>query len=273
MDKLDFLDGQEPADNAAANETPAVTPETPEAALQASEGPARGPDGKFAPKAATEAQAPAEAAPQAPAITPEAGQQVQPEPAKVPDGYVPVAALQAMREELNQLKRQQQQPQAYQPQPGDEGYEDWVDQQSYEQQVAAKARADVSYRYAVKELGEERAGQVKTWAAQRFNVDPSFAQQSLSADDPFAFAVEEFQKHEAQAFAAEMFADPARREQFKAFMSGQAPAPATAAITVAPPAQPPAPPQSLAAAPNAGGARPGATPVGPHVAFDTVFKD
>lgn len=272
MDKLDFLDGPEPVETAAPVEPPVIAPETAAPELS-SDGQPRGPDGKFAPKAPTEAASVVEGQPQAPATPPVAATQ---EPVKVPDGYVPVGALQALREENQALKRQASQaPPPYQPQPGDEGYEDWAEQQSYEQQVAAKARADVSFRYAVKELGEERAGQVKTWAAQRFNLDPSFAQQSLSAEDPFAFAVDEFQRHEAQTFAAEMFADPARREQFKAFMSGQGPASAAPAapVPVAAPAQPPIPPQSLAAVPNAGGAKPGATPVGPHVAFDTTFKD
>ncbi len=259
MDNLDFLD-------APASE-PAVTPEpvAAEPAAPVSDGPARGPDGKFVPKAHDAPAAP-ESPQQAVGLEPEPAAQ----PGKAPDGFVPLATFLALRDEVKELKRQPP-PQPAMPQfrPGDEGYEEWQDQQANDQVVAATARVQIARHYAVKEHGEELVTQAQEWARQRFDLDPMFRQQAMSNENPVAFAIEEYQHFQA----LQMLRDPKVREQFTAWASGAAqPAQPAAAALVAAPASPPTPPRSLASLPSAGGGKPGEQPVGPGVAFDHVFK-
>jgi hypothetical protein len=90
--------------------------------------------------------------------------------------------------------------------------------------------------------------------------------------DPFGFALEEYNRDQALV----LLSDPKLLEQFRAFQSGQAPlaAPQASQPAVAPASpQSPTPPRSMASAPNAGGTKPGEQPVGPSVAFDSVFKE
>lgn len=275
MDKLDFLDGPTPEPTAAVS-TP--EPAAPPAAQPAAptEGQPRGPDGKFAPKA--EAATPAPAAAPAPIPAPAAAAEPAPpaaEPAKAPDGYVPVGVVQEMRRELQALKANQPPPQPAAPrlQPGQEGYEDQQYEEYVRETASAAARINLATRYATEKHGEEKVQSALAWARDRAEADPVFRQQSWSADDPVAFAITEQQRHEGLSFAAEMFSDPKAREDFQAWRNGQAPTPAAAAPVVVAPPSPSPPPRSMASAPNAGGAQPGAIPVGLHAAFDTVFKE
>ncbi len=261
MDPLDFLDGETPAEPVAAQPAEATPPAEPAPA----EGPPRGPDGKFAPKAQAEA-APAAASPSpAPAPTPE-GAQPTPEPAKPPEGYVPVAALQAVREELNQFKRQvQQQPQAPPPDP----YEDFEGYEAHRQSQIAQERADWSRQLAEARHGAELVTQAQQWAFERFDADPNFAQAAMSSRDPYGFAIAEYQRNQALS----LLSDPSNLAKFQAFLAGGPAAPAASAPApmVAPPSQPSPPPRSIASAPNAGAAKPGE--VQPGSAFDMVFKE
>ena len=143
MDNLDFLDGPEgPKDEVRAVETVVEAPaETPaaeaEPVAEAPKGPERGPDGKFVAKEKAE---PAAAEPVE-----------QPKPA-VPEGYVPVKALQELREELKALK--QAPPAAPQPPaPVPDVFEDPEGYAAYQQHALLNHSLNVSERFAVKEYG------------------------------------------------------------------------------------------------------------------------
>jgi hypothetical protein len=262
MDPLEFLDGQPPAENAAAPEPAA--PEAPAATPEAA-GQPRAPDGKFAPKAEA---APA-ADPQAPAITPEAAQQPA-DPQRAPEGFVPLAALQAERDKRRHLE-QQFTPPVPTPtlQPGEEGFED---EQAYiEGRVASEAfaRYQVGLHYASLQYGEDKVAAVDQWARERVRIDPALRATAMSQIDPVAFFIREYDR--AQVF--ERLGEPGVLERITAFLGGQAAAPAAAPAVVPASPQSPTPPRSLASVPNAGGAKPGAVPSGPGAAFDAVFKD
>lgn len=262
MDPLDFLDGQEPAETAAAQANEAPATPAPEAPAEAP-GQPRGPDGKFATKTQGEAAQAVEAQPLA---DPAGAAQPASEPPKAPDGYVPVAALQAIREELNAFKRQQQPP----PMPPPDPYEDFEGYEAHRQAQQTAERAEWSRQLSEARHGAELVQQAQQWAFERFEADPNFAQAARSSRDPYGFAIAEFQRHQALS----LLSDPSNLAKFQAFLSGgAAPAPAAAPAVAPASLQSPTPPRSLASAPNAGGAKPGAVPVGPGAAFDAVFKD
>lgn len=259
MDNLDFLDGETPEQTAAPEPVAVETPAAP-----VTDGPARGPDGKFAPKATVEA-ATAPEAPQAPAITPDAGYQPQAPAAQTPpDGFVPIGVVQAMREELNALKRAPQQPQ----QPAPDPYEDFEAYQEYQENQQALERVEWSRRLAETRYDAETVNNAQQWAAGQFDADPAFRQRAMSSRDPYGFAIEEYQRDQA----LKLLSDPRLLEQFRSWQSGNAPMPlaAPAGQVVAPP-QSSTPPRSLASAPSAGGSKPGETPVGPGDAFASIF--
>lgn len=263
MDPLAFLDGEEPVATTAADPKPAEA--APPADTPPADGQPRQPDGKFAPKAKAEDAAPAaDPAPQAPATPPEAVA-ANPEPAKPPEGFVPLAALQAVREELNQFKRQVQQP----AQPPPDPYEDFEAYEQHRQGQIAQERAEWSRQLAEARHGAELVQEAQKWAFERFDADPVFAQAAAGSRDPYGFAIAEYQRHQALS----LLSDPANLAKFQAFLSGQAPPQAASqpAPAVAPPPQPSPPPRSIASAPNAGAAKPGE--VQPGSAFDMVFKD
>jgi hypothetical protein len=252
MDSLDFLD---------EGATPVVNTPAPEAQAEAAppvetptDAPARGPDGKFLPKATDAAPTP-EPTPEAPA-EPIAAAAPQ-DPAKPPEGYVPVAALQELRKELQALK----QPPAARVDP----HED-PDGAIYQTNFIW------SQKLATATHGQETVDEALQWAYERAERDQSFNAAAQSHADPVGFAIEEFRRSKALS----LLADPKLFSAFQAFVSGQgqAPTPAPAApVALAVPQQPPIPPRSLAAAPNAGGTKPGAKPAGPQVAFEDTFKD
>lgn len=266
MDKLDFLDGPTP-EPVAAPEPLAPQPVAEAPAAPVTDGPARGPDGKFAPKAVDAAPA-AEAAPMAPAdpAIPPAAE--QPAAVNWEERFKEIEAQnKGLLRALTETRQQVRQPAPPAPDPFDdpEGF-------AAHQEVQRAVRdAEWSFKVFVAKNGEERGKAVQEWAFARAEADPTFNQRAIQSGDPFSFAAEEYETHQALS----LLRDPTLRERFQAFVSGQAPAAQAPAapVVVAAPQQPPTPPRSMAAAPSAGGAKPGAMPVGPSVAFDTVFKD
>ena len=261
MDKLDFLDGQPPAEpTTAATEAPAATPEPTQDAAQAGESLPRDDKGRFAAKAATEvAPAPAEASPQAPAIPPEAVQTATVEPTVDPQ----IAELRRQVAGLTKaLTATRKEAAAPPPDP----FEDFEAYQVYEAQQRAAERGDWSYRLAVATHGQELADQVKDWAAARYDQDQIFAQRAASSQDPFGFAVGEYQREQALS----VLTDPKTLQQFQAWQAslGQA-QPAAPAPAPAAPTKPVAPPPSIAQAPSAGGVQ--HVPQGPGQAYGAIF--
>ncbi len=252
MDNLDFLDAPEGV--------PASTPVEAEApAIEQAEGPARGPDGKFASR---------EAQPE-PAVEqqPEPEVQAAPEPQAQQPVMVPLSVVQELRQEIRQLK--QAPPQAAPDRYEDpEGYEAHREQQ-FEQRLLNE-RLNNSERFAKREHGVDTVATARTWALEKFQSDPLYYQRVMSDADPYEAVVQDWKREQVLSSMKDGDLDA-----FLAWKSGAAgpQGQAPPAPTVAPPRNPSPPPRSLAAAPNAGGLKPGAQPVGPGAAFDAVFKD
>lgn len=247
MSELDFLDGQEPAT------ADATTPE------QVVEGPARGPDGKFV-SSAPEPDPQPEPEP----VVAEPEPAAQPEPHTPPPGYVPVAALQALREEMRALKQpqqQHQQPEIPDPYDDPQGFAEYQAHQT--QQATLNIKLDISEDLARAKHGDEPVEKARDWALSRMQQSPSFRDEVLSNRNPYEFIVQAYQRDQVVAQLT-----PEKLAAFEAWQAAQAnPAPQPAI----PPATP-APPRSIASQPSAGSAKPGEQPVGPGVAFDSVFK-
>lgn len=258
--KLDFLDGPEPAEPLAAAPEPVseqAAPPTPEPSL---DGPQRGPDGKFVAK-------PAET-PQTPAPTPEAGL-VAPAPVAaappaepgIPPGYVPVSVVQALREENRRLQTP--------PPPAPDLNEDPEGYAAHVEGERVGLNAEWSHRYAVAIHGAESVQTAVEWAARRADEDPNFRQQSWGHPDPIGFAIEQHRREQA----LQMFADPKTLETFRAWQAQQGGQPAphlAAALAAVPPPTPAAPPPSISASPGSGGVQ--HVPSGPGQAFGAVFS-
>lgn len=260
MDKLDFLDGQEPAPAAAPE--PQVEQAAQPAPEAATGGPERGPDGKFVSKA-PEASPATELAP---AATPAPAE--PPTKTAPPEGYVPVQEVQRLRRELQEIRQAQQAPP---PSPPDryedpEGYESFQEQQR--QASIINVRLDISEEMARTKHGDDAVTAAQQWALEQYESVPGFQQRVVTHRNPYEFVVQEHQRHQLMS---ELTADDLAK--FKAWKAGSASPVAMAAPVVASPTQPPTPPRSLAAAANAGGAKPGAIPAGPGEAFNAVFKD
>lgn len=245
--ELDFLDEpagsdepvrveQEPA-QASAEQPEAAVPETPAAGAEEQADPQpRGPDGKFAPK------------------------KERSEP-----GHIPITALleerdrrKAAEERLKAFEQQQQARPA--PPPGSPEYFAQVEQ-SVEQRLVNE-RLNFSEKLARKEYGQDTVQAAQQWALERFQTDPGYQQKVLGQPDPYEFVVLEFKQQ--QALSA--LSDPAKLDAFLAWQAQQS------GQTATPSQQPQSapPPRSLASAPSAG-VKPGASPVGEGVAFDTLF--
>lgn len=268
MDTLDFLDGA----TAPELTTPAIT-EAPAEAVSAqpepSEGPARGPDGKFI------AQAPAE--------TPaEPAQALAPEPASVappaPEtAHAPITALLDEREKRQAAERKAQEYQQrlaqyerqQQPQAVPDPYEDPEGFASYQQaqldQRIYATNLQWSRRIAEVQHTPEVVGQAHEWGVTRCNEDPFFNQKVQTSPDPYGFVIAEWKREQLLNGV-----QPDEFEQFRAWKASQgAPQPAPALV---PTPQPSPPPRSMASLPSAGGSQPGAAPSYPGAAFDSIFR-
>jgi len=265
--ELDFLDG---------GDAPEVT--TP---AQESEGPARGPDGKFVSQTAEPAIEPAPQpveAPQAPEPTPDP-QAAQPVTPAIPAGYVPVSVLQAERERRQALEERER---AYQAQrtaePTPDPYEDPEGfarfQQQQTQSLTLNVKLDLSEDMARDRHGDEAVDAARDWALSRFAQSPTFQNEVLSKRNPYEYVVQQFKRE--QLFSN---VSPDELEQFRAWkananpLTQASPAPQPVVATLAATPQFVPPPRSLASAPAAGSPKPGEQPVGPGVAFDAVFRN
>lgn len=252
MDELDFLDSPEGEPIA----TPAIEPEAQAPEAQPTDaGPPRDERGRFAPVQGLEtaAEPPAGPAPQEP-----------PAPA-VPPGYVPVSALQELRQEIRQLKQAPRPPEQVPDRYDDpEGYEAYREQQV--EQRLLNQTLNVSERFARKEHGAETVDKARDWALAKFQSDPLYYQRVMSDADPYEAVVQDWKREQVLSSMKDGDLDA-----FLAWKAGQAPPQVPQA---APPGAPPVPtpPRSLASAPSAGGAKPGEEPVGPGAAFDALFK-
>lgn len=242
-DNLDFLDGPSPADTTTADQTPAA-PEP------STDGPVRGPDGRFAPREGDQPQA----QPQA--------EQIAPEPAKPEAQTVPLSVVKELRAEIRALK-QQPQPQ---PQQQPQYYSEESQEELSPELVSLNVRLDLSEELARDKFGDEVVDQAFEWALAKYQKNPAYRNEVLSQRNPYRYIVESYKADQRAARLNDLADDDI--EAFLAWKSGQQ-APQQAA-PAAPPQQS-APPRSLASAPAAGGGKPGEQPVGPGVAFDALF--
>jgi hypothetical protein len=275
MDILSEVLGETPE----AVDVPVV--QVPEADVVESGGPARGADGKFvakepepAPAEAVAASAPA-AAPAVQASAPA----VVADPTTPPPGFVPLSALQGIRDETKELKEQLRrltQPQpapqpAFEPTPPPSVFEDEGAFQAYQaqqlQSTALNIRLDLSEDMARGKHGDDKVNAVQQWFAEKAQQSPTFRQEVLAQRNPYEYAIA-LQERET-ALATINTDDFAAFQAWKAAQSGQAPAiPPASAQAAAPPVKAPTP--SLASASSAGGFQ--HVPTGPGQAFDALFK-
>ena len=245
-DNLEFLDGAEPAE-------PTVAPEA--APEPVSDGPARGPDGKFAPKAEAASEPAPEPVLQAPQPAPVVA---QPEP-KEP-GHVPISALLDERDKRRKLEEQlaqiQQQQMQHAPQ-----VDPYQDPAAYANQLALNTRLDMSEEMARSKHGEDVVNTARDWALQKFASNPAFQAEVLSQRNPYEYVVQQYGREQvaSQVSLSEL-------AQFQAWKAAQAqvqaqqPTPST-----------PIPTPSLASASAAGSDKPGAMPLHEGAVFDAVF--
>lgn len=262
MPGIDFLDGEK----SPAVDVPVSDAEIP--APEVSEGPARGPDGKFV--AQTPAETPAEPV-EAQATEPAPVAPPAPEPA-----HAPITALLDEREKRQAAERraqeiearlrayeQQQQvsvPDAYDDPEGFATFQ----QQQIEQRIYA-TNLQWSRRIAEVQHTPQVVAQAHEWGVERCNTDPFFNQKVQSSPDPYGFVIDQWKREQLLAEVK-----PDDLEQFRAWkaqMATGAPQPQPVAQVRA---STPPPPPSLASAPSAGGAA--HVPVGAGRAYDSVFK-
>lgn len=280
MEPLSFLDAPETGEREPVAEAPVS--ETP----PASEGPARGPDGKFVGK---QAEAPAEAppvaeAPPEPAPTSEAAPAASAETAPN-SGFVPLAVVLDTRDKLRAAEAELQQLRAQKPQPrlGPTVNPDEDPRGAWEEAQALKRQTEVNWSRKLAETvhGPETVREAHEWAFARCDQDPGFNAKIHASQDPYALVMQEHQQFKLM----QTLQDPAKRDRLLALLSDDA---ATAAQTPQDPAQaapaippqpasvapvrtaPTPPPRSIASAAAAASAE--VVPVGPGQAFDTAFR-
>jgi len=284
LEPLSFLDAPETGEREPVAEAPVT--ETP----PASEGPARGPDGKFVGK---QAEAPAEAPPVAetppePAPTSEAAPAASAETAPN-SGFVPLAVVLDTRDKLRAAEAELQQLRAQKPQPRlgptvnpDEDPRGAVEEALL---IRRKTELDWSRKVAIKDHGEDAVNEAYSWANARLgetgNGDPAFNAKIAASDDPYALVMQEHQQFKLM----QTLQNTAKRDRLLALLSddaataAQAPQDPAQAVPAIPPQPAPVapartaptpPPRSIASAAAAASAE--VVPVGPGQAFDTAFR-
>lgn len=277
---LSFLDGDDSPELIA----PALTEAADTAAEPPAEGPARGEDGRFVPKAsdaAPTAETPPTTAPVAnvaDVATPDA-----------PDlRHVPLTAHLDEREKRQKAEQERdayaariaaleaaQQPAEAPVAP--DPYEDPDGFNAYQQEQVGRQIFETNRYWSRKtaeiQHGADLVAKAHEWGFQRCAEDPFFNQKVKSSNDIYGLVIAEYQRATAPHVA------PSEYEQFLAWKAAQStgatvpglsnPAPGPSAAAPSPQS---APPRSLASAPAAGSHKPGDVPTGPGVAFDAAFE-
>jgi hypothetical protein len=224
MDKLDFLDGVSPIEEALPVEA------TPEPVAEA-----------IAPEPVTSEPTPTPvAAPVAP--TP-------PEP-----GHVPIGALmderdrrKAAEERVAQFERQQQPTRIPDPLTDPEGALNHTAAAFQSQLIDTKL--NLSEVAARRFYGAEAVDAAKDWALQKFSQSPAYQNEVLSQPDPYDFAVQQYKKDQISSSVTE--------DDYKAFQSWKSAqailAGTSPAASAAPQITATSPPRSIASEPSGGG--------------------
>lgn len=167
---------------------------------------------------------------------------------QVPEGFVPLAVVKELREEIRNLRTAPPVTQ-YQP-PEEELYPD-QDTLKVVNQTQRQQTMQFSRILAEDKFGSEAVQTAYDWAFERCNTDPAFNLQVAQSPHPYRLIVEEYNK--AQSLAELGSIDPETVRAFKQWQAAQAQvAPAVQEPTPAPAA----PPRSIASAPGAGDVKP-----------------
>jgi hypothetical protein len=245
----------------------------PPAAPAAPEGPARGPDGKFAPREAHQPAPPAQAAPAPAPAPPAAVPAPTPAPAPTPQpdaAHVPISALLDEREKRQAAERRAQELQSRVSPPAaptaEQRLETALRQQTF----------DMSRRFAEQAHTPAVVDQAHAWAVAKCDADPAFNAQMHASRDPYGDVIKAWRQEQLLQTVT-----PDDLDDYKAWKAsrsaggapGPTPTPAPAPAPTPARLSPPPPPRSLADAPNAGGsgAQP-ETPIGPGAAFASTIR-
>jgi hypothetical protein len=257
MDNLEFLDGpQGPNDDVQPEAT--ATEATPE---PVNDGPPRDEQGRFAAK-----DAPVEAPEPQPQAQPVAVEPDKPasngERPTVPPGYVPVQALQELREEVRALKANTPPPPPPQPVAIPDPIEDPQGFIDYQNHQRLNDKLDISEEITRASHGDTLVDAARDWALAQFRANPAFQHQVFQQRNPWGFVVGQYRQQESLARLGD---DPSDIEAFLAWKAAQ-----SAVHSAAPAASPVAPPPSIVSAPSAGGIQ--RVAIGPGTAFDQTIR-
>ncbi|CAB4137573.1 hypothetical protein UFOVP319_44 [uncultured Caudovirales phage] len=188
-----------------------------------------------------------EASVEQPVSEPVIEQPVEPKP-QVPEGYVPLAVVKELRDEIRSLKTAPVQ----QPMPQDNLYPD-EDTLAVVNQKLRQQAMQFSQMQAEEKFGAETVQTAFDWAYERCNTDPAFNLAVAQSPHPYKFIVEEHRRNLSLQELGSI--DPEQVRQFKQWQAAQqqlTPQPAPA-VSVAPAATPP---RSIASQTSAGEAKP-----------------
>ena len=206
-----------------------------------------------------------------------------------PAGFVPVKAVQDLRQKNRDLEaqvlavRREYDPAFKAPEKDDPGYEAY--QESLRAQERVNSNLNASERYARRTYGEEKVDTVKDWFETLANSNPQRAGEILTSDDPYEEAIKAYDATHAEQ---------TELEEFRAWKAAKAnggeppvaPPPAPPAPKVMTPSEQKAaqaaadqarnaPPKTLATARDAGNGGKGkpAEKTGAGTAFDDAFDN
>lgn len=170
-------------------------------------------------------------------------QPVEPKP-QVPEGYVPLAVVKELRDEIRSLKTAPVQ----QPMPQDNLYPD-EDTLAVVNQRLRQQAMQFSQMQAEEKFGAETVQTAFDWAYERCNTDPAFNLAVAQSPHPYKFIVEEHRRNLSLQELGSI--DPEQVRQFKQWQAAQQQV--APAVPVAPAATPP---RSIASQTSAGEAKP-----------------
>lgn len=163
---------------------------------------------------------------------------------QIPDGYVPVGVVKELRDEIRQLRQPAQQIEPQQPV---DIFEDPDGFRSEVQRMALSNKLDLSEAWNADKYGDEAVEAAKEWAQQKFQNNPSYANEVFSQRDPYGYVIKTMRKEEAAAKLGDV--DPSEIDQFRAWKAAQQAAPPVVQQVAS------IPPKSLVSASNAGDVR------------------
>ena len=188
---------------------------------------------------------------------------------RVPDGYVPITALQKMRDEMRELKQQLQRPPPRTQQDEDAQFARMTPQQQAEWQYR-NDMLNMHEATARAQYGVDVVEQAKEWFQSAGGRDPGVIAAIQAAPFPYEELVQHYMAEvQAQTLLqlVQQGFDPADPDKWALERARQL---AAEQQRAPPQQQPSSAPKSIANVPASGQSATG--PIGPGVAFDSVFR-